>query len=156
MTTKVKVIIAAAVILAAYATGRYSAPTKVVTKVQTVEVEKKTDQTDTHKNIHKTTVTHTVKKPDGTTDTTTTTVVDNRDTVKTNQTDQSTDTATSSKEVTHDSSKVTLSLLGGVNVTSPSAVVYGGSISKPLLGPVAVSVFGFTNGMVGAGVGLSF
>ena len=94
-------------LLAAFAAGRWMAPTKTIT--QTVEVDKKTDDKNTDaKDNTKTTIVETTK-PDGT-KTTTTVITDDKDT-KTS--DKTTDdlSLTKSKEVDHSVSKVTVSLL---------------------------------------------
>ena len=145
-------VIGVVVLLGAFAAGRWSAPEKV--KIQTVTVEKKTDDkksdTEDHKKI---TVTETTK-PDGT-KTKTTVITDDRNT-KTE--DKSTDdtTKTMTKEVDKSTSKVTISMLAAENLSSPSIPIYGVAITKPILGPLTVGIFGFQNSMAGVSVGLTF
>jgi hypothetical protein len=164
MDTKYKIIAAVVVVTGAFATGRWAAPTKVVTVTQTVEVEKKHEDVavDTNKNVHKETKTTEVVKPDGTKETTTDVTEDTKAiSHEGDKTDtDSSRTEVSSKEVTRDSSKVTISVLGGAKVFGGSEglnpPVYGGSISKPIFGPATVGIWGLSNGTVGCSVGLTF
>jgi hypothetical protein len=50
-------------------------------------------------------------------------------------------------------SKLSLSALAGTDLRSP---VYGAHVSKEILGPVSVGIFGLTNGTFGASIGLNF
>lgn len=152
MTTKQIIIAFVVVTLGAYAFGRWSAPEKVITK--TVEVEKKTDDKKVDTQDHKITTITETDKPDGT-KVKTTIIAD----AKTTQSDdKKTDdtTKTESKEIDRATAKVTLSLLAGVDFNNPTKPQYGISISKPILGPITVGVFGFQTGLVGASVGLTW
>jgi len=152
MTTKQIVIVAVVAILGAYAFGRWSAPEKV--KIQTVEVEKKTDDKQTKTDDKKITTITEVDKPDGT-KTITTVITDAKETqVDDKKTDDT--TKTESKEIDRSSAKVTVSMLAGINVTNPGVPMYGISISKPILGPITVGMFGFQTGLIGASLGLTF
>jgi hypothetical protein len=152
MDTKYKIIAAVVLLLGAFAFGRFSAPEKV--KIQTVEVEKKTEDKQAASHDDKVTTITQVQKPDGT-KTTTTVIADVKDVhVDDKKTDDVTKTET--KEIDRSSAKVTVSALMGVNITNPGVPMYGISISKPILGPITVGVFGFQNGLVGASVGLTF
>jgi hypothetical protein len=152
MTTKQIVIIALIALVGAFAVGRYSAPEKVVTK--TVEVEKKTEDKQVDSQDNKVTTITETDKPDGT-KVKTTVIADKKDVqVDDKKTDDITKTET--KEIDRGSSKVTISLLAGENVTSPGIPTYGLSITKPILGPLTVGVFGFQNGLIGASIGLTF
>jgi PDZ domain-containing secreted protein len=152
MTTKQILIIGAIALTVAFAFGRWSAPEKVKTITQTVE--KKTDDKVVAVDDHKLTTITETDKPDGT-KVKTTVIADTRDT---SVHDKSTDQVekTQSKEVDKSTSKITISMLAGTNVTSPSSLTYGASITKPILGPITVGVFGFQNGTVGASIGLTF
>lgn len=153
MTTKQIIIIAAISLVTAFAVGRWSAPDKI--KIQTVEVEKKTEDKKVDVDDHKLTTVTEVDKPDGT-KTKTTVISDVKDT---QVADKKVDdlTKTESKEIDKSSSKLTVSMLAGINVTNPTgAPIYGASISKPILGPITVGLFGFQNGMAGASIGLTF
>lgn len=161
MTIKTKIIIAVAYSVGLVALGAYLVPTKVVTKVQTVEVEKKTSKDDTKitQKKHRTATIITVKKPDGESTTTTTitddtgidkdtksidTVVDNKDTK-------------SEKTVEKTGGNVTISALAGVNPFNPgNGIAYGGLIQRDLIGPINFGLFGMSNGMFGLSLGLKF
>ena len=161
MTPKAKIIVAAVALLTAYAFGRYSAPTKIKTVTQTVEVEKKVDQTqtDAERNRRRETTTTKETHPDGTTTETTHTVEETETHKETDKstTDDLTKSTTQEKEITRDSSKVTIAALGGIRVTSLSSPpVYGGQVYRPILGPIGLGVGAFTDGTVFFSVGLSF
>ena len=152
MSTKQMLIIGAVALLTAFAVGRWSAPEKV--KIQTVEVEKKTEDKKVNIDDHKVTTIVETDKPDGT-KTKTTVITDNKDTkVVDKKTDDTTKTTT--KEIDKSSSNVTISALAAINITSPGLPIYGASVTKPILGPITVGIFGFQNGMAGASVGLTF
>lgn len=160
MQIKYKILIITVSLTAAFAGGRLSTPVKIKTVIQTVEVEKKQSNTDTDSNQdkHKETVVKEVVKPDGEKETTTTTTEDttlhkNTNTSTTDQTDIS---QTQSKEIIKDSnSKVTISGLVGVNALNVSkGLDFGVSISKPILGPIAIGLFGLKSGTVGFSLGI--
>lgn len=143
-------------LLTAFAFGRFSAPAKVKTETKIVEVEKKTEKTNTDKQTHKKTEIVTIIKPDGTKETHTV-ITDNSDAKsKQSETDNTSITEDKTKEVTYSQSKVTVSALAGFNIFSPSLPDYGLSITKPVLGPITVGIFGFRSGMAGCSVGLTF
>lgn len=151
MSAKVKVIVCIVTVATAYALGRWSSPVKVETKTVTVEVEKKESDTDKNKAIH--TVVVETRKPDGTMEKTTTTdTASYSDTKVTDDTSKSTET---DKTITYNSSKVTVMATYGLSL-STGTTVWGGSVSRPLLGPVAFGLFGLSNGIVGAQLGLAF
>lgn len=159
MTTKTKLAIAAISLLAAYAFGRWSAPEKVRIETHTVTVEKKVEDTDKNavKKRKKKTVIVETTAPDGT-KTKITTIADDTtsDTeTKSHETDDTSVVKDKTKEVTYGSAKVTLSALGGMRLGSPLPV-YGGLISKPVLGPVTLSAWFLNDRTVGAGIGLTF
>jgi len=158
MQTKYKVIIAVSTIILAFAVGRYSVPQKIKVVTKTVEVEKKTDATKTDEKKNVVVVVHEIRRPNGTIDkTTTTTVSDQRNSTHTS-TDNKLDASTTDKEITAQSSKITISLLGGDNVGSGtiSPPVFGVSITRPILGPITVGVWGLNNATFGASIGLTF
>lgn len=160
--TKTKAIIGIVALSAAYGAGRWASPTKIVTKTETVEVEKKVSDTksDLEVNKHKETVTTTNRKPDGTVETTTKVVEDTEagrksDTITTDSVAQ---TSTTTKEVVYASAKVTVSLLGGMSLSGSGipTPVYGASLSKPVWGPITLGVFGLSDRTFGGSVGLTF
>jgi hypothetical protein len=135
---------AMAALVLTFAAGRWSAPDHIVTK--TVTVEKKTEDDVKHEK----TTTVEVKQPNGTDTTTTVTTDDTED-------KERDDTSISqTKETSKSSSKLTIAALAGVNVTSPGTMIYGGSVSRGLIGPISIGVFGLSNGVGGASIGLSF
>jgi hypothetical protein len=152
MTTKQLIIIGVVLLLTAFAVGRWSAPEKV--KIQTVTVEKKTDDKQTAIDDHKVTTITETDKPDGT-KVKKTVISDNKDThIEDKKTDDLTQTTT--KETEKSSSKVTISALAALNVTKPGLPIYGASITRPILGPITVGLFGLQNGTAGVSVGLTF
>lgn len=145
-----KIILAIIALLAAFAFGRFSAPETI----KTVEVEKKTADTVIDKDKHKDTIVIEVIKPDGTKTITTQIKEDTKTNIdKHIEMDKSKTT-----EETRSSSKVTIQALAGANVThlTSDPLVYGGSISKPILGPVTLGAFGLSNGVAGFSMGLTF
>lgn len=164
MSNKFKFIVAIVSLAFVFALGRYTVPEKVRIETKTVEVEKKQvkEKKEIDKNQHKKKVTKIITKPDGTR-TEVTTEVDDASTHASKQTDKK-DTISkkseATKEVQRASDHLTISALVGnklipFSATSPTPV-YGGQISKDLLGPVNFGVFGFNNGLYGFSLGLSF
>ena len=152
MTTRTKYLLAALAVLVAFATGRWSAPDHI--KIQTVEVDKKTDNKKVEDDTHKTTTITETQKPDGT-KTTTTTITDNSvDKIADKSTED--DEKTTTKEIDK-SSPTTLGFSAGVNPFSPQGgMIYGGQIYRPMLGPLGVGVSFLTDKTASVIVGLSF
>lgn len=162
MENKTIVIISAVMLTTAFAFGRWSAPEKVKIETKVVEVEKKTEssQSDIDRNRRRETTETEVTRPDGTTEKTKKTIEETETHKETNRKDTtSTSTTTeASKEVTVGTAKVTVSALVGIELapgTRPP-VWYGGSISKPILGPVTVGVWYLTAPAAGFSLGLTF
>lgn len=160
LTTKNKIIIAVVYSASLVAVGRHLTPVKVKTEIKTVEIEKKTEKTDTEKKVAKKTKKVVEEKisPDGHIDRTTTITDDStiNDASKTASNEIKDKTEEKSKEVTQATDKVTISALAGVNVLSPSnGLNYGLSVTKPIFGPFVMGVFGFSNGLGGVSLGLS-
>lgn len=129
------------IIVIAFYCGKYAAPTKVETKVVTVEVEKT-------KVVEKKVIVEKVN-PDGS-KTTVTTVDTNTET----QTDTNTN-STTIKE--NKKSSLNVYAMGGLDVSNPAnGFIVGAHVSKQLLGPVSIGLFGFTNKTTGVSVGFSF
>jgi hypothetical protein len=58
-----------------------------------------------------------------------------------------------------ESKKSTLNVyaMGGLDVTSPqNGFIVGAHVSKQLIGPVSIGLFGFTNKTAGVSIGMSF
>ena len=122
MPTKNKIIAAIVVLLATFAAGRYSVPTKTKIVTQTVEVEKKDVNKKTDDNDHKRIIEVKVTKPGGETIDTTTTTDDNTsktDTVA----DTTVDQTTTQTEGSHEGRGTPQSLsLGGVKCFSAKCI----------------------------------
>ncbi len=161
MQPKYKVILIAISYVAVFAAGRYLTPTKIKieTKVVTVEKIVESKKTDTSKDEHKKVVTHEVDKPDGEKDITTTTTDEDKEDQKIadNRTDDKTKTEDKTKEITKDSGHLNISALGGLNTTN-SSTEYGLSVTKDVIGPFSLGVWGLnsTNRETGPSVGASF
>lgn len=148
MTIQYKVMGCLVALLAAFAFGRYSAKPSAPA-VHTIETTKTESDTKVNKDTHKTTVI--TKKPDGAETTTIT-----------EETVTSADRKTDS--VAHIDQTITppkvaplnLSVLAGIDPHNSFKPVYGLSISKQVLGPITVGVFGLTNNNFGVSLGLNF
>ena len=140
MTTTTKIIIAIIALITSFAIGRFMAPERVKTVIHTVEVEKIVVQ------IKHEVQTITVK-PDGTSTTTTVT-----DTNTNSHTDSN--IADTSREVPVNKNIVSISALIGTKVFPFSDRVYGASISKNIVGPIRLGVFGLSDKTFGMSLGL--
>jgi hypothetical protein len=161
MTNREKFGLGVLALLASFAFGRFAAPEHERIETQVIEVEKidETKQTETERNRHRKTVITEVTKPDGSKEKRTE-IEENAETSK--KTDQQASTArtnseTTSKEIDRSSSKITVSALVGAPVSfgSYTGLIYGGHVSRPLLGPIAVGVWGFSTGIGGFSLGLA-
>lgn len=151
-----KYLLALIVLVAAYGLGWYTTPAKVVVKTEIQYVEKKTEQSEAERDKHKVTTIVVVKHKDGTTETTTKVVEDSKTDKKVASTDDINSTTKTSKEVTR-GSLITVSALAGVNTSNLlGGVDFGMSVTKPILGPLTVGIFGFRSGLIGSSVGFSF
>lgn len=151
MELKTKVIIGSVALATAFAAGRFTVPEKTKIVTQTVEVEKKNQ--DIKQKVNKTTKTVIVKNKDGSeTITKTTNLNQNTDDQSKTTIDQSTD---KSSETVRGDSKVTISALAGYDFKS-GGLAYGASVSKPVIGPITIGIFGLTNETFGCSVGLTF
>lgn len=141
ITTRTKVLAVILLVVAAFATGRYTVKPVEVVKHETEETTKK-EETDTHTEIVET------KQPDGSTKKVTT--ID-----RSSRTDYATKKETETK-TTNKVQKTNISALVSVNIRERNALIYGISVTREILGPVTVGVFGLTNGTVGASIGINF
>lgn len=150
MNNKTKVIIAIVGLAASFAFGRYSVnDPEVKTSIKGKEDVTKSVDKDTKKRST-TTVT---ESPDGSKSTTT---------VTEEETSERRDTA-KSRETSIDQSSVpvvrrtlNVSALVGVRAFDNLQPIYGASITKEVLGPITVGVWGLSSGTGGVSVGLSF
>ncbi len=136
-----------AALAASFALGIYVTPDKVRVETKVVEVVK---QVEVEREKHKeTTVT---ERPDGSKETKTV-----EDTKTQKNTEETKDSNTAVKESeTHPSNKISISALGGFQTYNAFYPVYGLSISRPLIGPVVIGLWGITPGVVGVSLGLQF
>ncbi len=161
METKYKAMGFVGVVLVSAAVGRYTAPEKVKIETKTVEVIKEvkvTDETKT-KNRDRITTGVTDTKPDGEKIETITVIEKDADSTKTDVTTTRDDSKSTDqiKEVTKSTGRLNLSVLAGVNVTNPgNGMLYGGNISRDILGPISLGAWGLTNGIGGVSVGITF
>lgn len=146
METKTKFIIVVVALAVSFASGRFLTPVKTV--IKTVEVEKKTE--DTHKEKHKKTTI--IEHPDGSKETIIT------DDVESDKKTKDETKNTSDTEITRSSSRLNISALAGgqISFSQPMPLALGASVTKDILGPVSVGLWGLNNGMGGVSIGLSF
>src|ERR1035437_4854556 len=129
MSTKSKIAIAILAVVVSFGFGRFTGPTKTITEVKTVEVEKKVDETTTEsqRRTHVEKTKTEVTRPDGTKESTEKTTTDTgTDTERSSK--DTTDTSKSSdatKEITRGGSTLTLSGLVGIDLHNPSGFDYG-------------------------------
>lgn len=153
-----KMIISVVVIaLVSFAAGRYTAKSKEIKETNKKEdITKNTEKTT---NKHKKTKTVVITNPDGSKKEVT--IIDENTKSDTNK-NENIKKDTSTKTTTEYGSKNTLRFggLAGVNLSQGaqgfSQPIYGGYISRQLLGPVEIGAFGLSNGIVGTSIGLSF
>lgn len=156
MTTKAKVIITIVSLATAFAFVRYSLPEKVVTITKTVEVEKKVATTDSDTNRHKETKTTEKTNTDGSKEVTTVVTEDTNRKTGSKEVDSDRKLSDTSTTTTRGQGHTTLSALVGTSVTSKGVQAYGVSATTAIWGPIAISVWGLNNGIIGAGLGLTF
>jgi len=152
-----KFILIAIALATAYAFGRFSAPEKVKVETKIVEVEKKVEKKEIEKQNNKKTTSVTEIRPDGTKTITTVTTDAGVTKTKDRSVEESIKSTSENKETTNSSSKVTIAALAGVNpFRITEGVDLGGMVSRPVLGPITIGVFGFKSGMCGVSAGLTF
>jgi hypothetical protein len=140
-----KILLGVAYTVIVISVTRFVSPTKIKVETKTVTVEVASKETQSHS--------ETVEevKPDGTKKTTT--VVDTNSTYTKNK-DTNSET---SKTEEYNKDSVTIQVLAGLDILHPTnGLVYGASISKPLIGPLIFGAWGLTNGTAGVSVGLKF
>lgn len=152
MQTKYKVLSGIMICVTVFAFGRYTAP--VVIKTETVEVEKKTESSSSDLDKHKETTKKEVVNADGSKETTTTTTEDTSHHKDKKETDSA--SKSDKTEIVKAKDSVTISALGAVIISAPTTMYYGLQVSKPMLGPIVVGAFAFTDGRAGVSVGLQF
>ena len=152
METKYKVILALILSIASFGFGRYSVNSVNSVKKET-QVINENDKKD--ENTHTVTKTVTIKQPDGATETTVT-----QDTSTNDDTQDITSTETQvskTSETNNKTSQLNISALAAVKGNNLiAAPIYGASLSKQLLGPVTIGVFGLTDSTIGVSLGINF
>ncbi len=149
MNMKYKILLCVGLLLLAFASGRYSVnPPDATTKIdQKIDTQVQDDKdTKTH------TVTVIVKEPTGETKTTTTT--------DTSVIDKEVERQVSDTQIQQEIKSVTkrtinVSVLGGFDKRT-NLPTYGAAISREILGPITIGVWGLNNGSFGANIGLDF
>lgn len=139
------------------AIGRFSLPAKIVTKTVTVESDKSKSTDNLHQDDHSITTVTETKRPDGTI-TVVTTKQNNIDTQH-NSTTQSSSMKSSDTEktVTYNTNIWSLNVLAKSKASFNEIIpVYGGQIEYRILGPIKISVMGFSDSTMGVGLGLQF
>lgn len=152
-----KLLALTALFLLGLAVGRFTLPAKVVTKevvkVEIREVEKK----EINQKNDKVIVIIETKKPDGTV-ITESKIVD-KSTVDT-KSERTTETKSlSNKETTKEYAKnqYSLRVMVGKDLTNLAGpLVYGVGADKKFIGPINLGLYGFTNGVAGVSIGLTF
>lgn len=144
ISLKYKIIGGVIALLVAFASGRYSVNSPTIKTHETINTQTQVNQDkDTHKKV---TIT---KKPDGTIITDISVDTDTKTDEKQNQNLTLDQTVTPPKKNT-----LNVSVLGGYDFGR--GPVYGGSVTKQIIGPITAGVFGLTNGTIGVTVGLDF
>lgn len=140
---KYKITCVILAILAAFAFGRYTVKPTIVKDTEV------TTDTKKEKDTHKETTVVVVEAPNGEKKTVTTVVEDT-----TTNTHQTKDSETHEVSTPPKVNTLNLSALAGLDMDYKP--VYGISITKNVLGPITVGVFGLTNRTIGVSAGLSF
>lgn len=151
MDNSKKILLGLLALVIAFAVGRFSANTapSVTEQQTTTNNDIKQVDKDTHK---ETTITKT-RNPTGDEKTVTTITEDTTTKVK----DVDTATTTESKVIVPSKrNTLTVSALVGMDTTRSFLPTYGLQVSKEVLGPISIGAFGFSNGLFGLSVGLSF
>lgn len=150
ISTKTKALLVISGFFVSFAMGKYSnQKPEISTKIN----DKTVEQVDTDRQDHSQTVIVHTKTPDGTEKTTTTIKTD----IDTRTKDKDTTTIAETQVVSSTSRDLwTISAMVGLNPMAGPVPTYGAQVSKKVLGPINVGVFGFTNGLIGASVGVTF
>lgn len=137
-------------ILLAFAFGRYSAPEKIKTQIKTVTVQVEKKQV-THASDQEKTITE-ILRPDGTKIVRTRT--EDRKTTEIKRDSGKANLDETTKEIATRPA-ITVSAIISTNIAHPlSGFNYGAEISRPILGPISLGVFGSSDGTAGLSVGI--
>ncbi len=147
-------------LLVSFAAGRWLAPEKIKIEKQIIEVEKKSSNKDTEaeRNKRKETIITEKINSDGSKETTTHIVEETSASKKAGESNNSESgrAENETKEIERGTAKVTISALAGTTFSTETPIVYGGSISKPIFGPITIGAWGLTNKTAGFSLGLTF
>lgn len=153
---KTLIIVSSMLLIVSFAAGRFFAPEKVRVETKTVEVDKKTDDKQSDVKDHKKITIVEKSGPDGTKTKTTTITDDKENSTADHSTDSTSKYSDTTKEVSKSHSPVSVSLLASDNISAPAPPVYGLAIQRPVLGPLTLGIFAFTNRTGGVSIGLTF
>lgn len=170
LSTKQKVIVVSVYTLLIFALGRYSNSYTLkqsdAKQAESSIVKKDNDKTEVEakKDIHKETTTVSKVLPDGTKETTTKVVEDTHADSNTKKDSKSSEVGlnkeseVASKTIERGDQKTTISVLAGVSLfnSNEPAIDYGLSVTKPVLGPIAIGLWALKSGTVGASCGIQF
>lgn len=146
---KRNIIIAVVALALAYLAGRYTAPMSTKTDITQNEKSKTKEEESTEKRTIKKEIVH----PDGTKET----VIIDEDIKKKKETEETKKETKIVKEETRAGSRTTLSALAGTKVKLGALEpVYGGMVTRDIIGPIHVGAFGLSSGVGGIAVGVSF
>jgi hypothetical protein len=152
---KTKVLSLIGVFLLGLGIGRFTLPAKVVTKIQTVEVDKTQDTRQLNRQDNSITTVTKTKSKDGTE----VTVTKTENNIKTDTTNKLTQTdnkqSQSEKTVEYDTGRWSLAAAIVTKLSAPS-LNYGGVIQYRILGPIQVGGMAFSDGTVGVSAGIRF
>lgn len=143
------VTIIAALIIAGFMIGRFSAPEKIKieTKTITVEVEKIAEA----KSVDTSVITTSIQRPDGTKIARQRNV--NKKEVRVEHEATNSGMVSITKEVTNRRG-VVVSIIGGIDLLALPKISYGASVAKPVLGPLNLGVWYLTNSTFGVSIGV--
>jgi len=152
-------LVAVTCLIGAFLAGRYTAPTKtlITEKTQTSAQISAQSATLSDADTQTETTVTTIEKPTGEKETVTHITKDTEAASKrVAESVASSQTSTeSTKTIENAAGKVTLSALAGYSIHDLGSPVYGGSVSKQILGPISVGVWGLSTGVFGVSVGVS-
>jgi hypothetical protein len=148
---KNKIIIGSFLLLVSFAFGRYSASYMTSKSSSTTTSDTQIEDQSLTK-IH--TVIVTLEKPNG--DKQTTEIIDDN-TIKNDKKDEeSTNKTQTEKTQGEGNTKYNLSVFAVTSVKKLEEPNYGLEVSKEILGPITMGVFGINNGQIGVSIGINF
>lgn len=168
MSSRTIIVLACLLLVGGFLAGRYSVPESMQLETRSVEADQKTENEVRLESVtidqdrHREVMVTELVKPDGTRETTTRTVTDSQAKHIASSVQENVRTETASKDSTviktvQARSSLELSLLVGAAVSLSSGVgplIYGLHVSRPLLGPIVMGLWGASNGVAGVSIGL--